>query len=496
MTAGLIIGLLVGTAAGSGVAVLICLRRAVLVTSELRVAQDRLEDARADQSRLSSELEIRASALAEAGATIARLDAANQHLQALADERQAAGDEERQRLAGAFAEISAQALQRNAEQFISLADARLTKDREAVSGDLARRQQSLSLLLQPIQDTLARYEEGLRQLELDRKGAYAGLTEQVRQINEANGQLQRETRNLVTALRSPQTRGRWGEVQLRRVVEMAGMVAHCDFEEQVSTNGEDGRLRPDLVVHLPGRAQLVVDAKVPLDAFLRAVESDDDEQRRMELVGHARQLRNHVDQLSKKQYWAQFDPSPDFVVAFVPGDSLLAAAFEHDPALIEHAMVNRVLLATPTTLIALLRTVAYGWQQESLADNARDVQKLGAELYDRLRVMGGHLGRLHRNLTGAVEAFNDTVGSIESRVLVTARKFPGLGVGDGGKQLPELEPVVATPRAPQAVELAELRPEDPYRLAPVGPTPWRPELGAIGIRPDRVRPSHAAEETG
>jgi DNA recombination protein RmuC len=335
---------------------------------------------------------------------------------------------------------------------------------------------AISQVVQPLQDSLSRYEHWLHQLERDRQGAYERLTEQVSQINLAQGQLQRETRNLVTALRSPQTRGRWGEMQLRRVVEMAGMVAHCDFEEQVTADTGDGRLRPDVVVHLPGRAQVVVDAKVPLEAFLRAMDADDEDRRKVELVAHARQLRTHVDQLAKKEYWGQFDPSPDFVVAFVPGDPLLAAAFEHDPNLIEYAMVNRVLLATPTTLIALLRTVALGWQHEALADNARVVQQLGSEIYERLRTLGGHMGRLHKNLNGAVEAFNETVGSLESRVLVTARRFPGLGVGNGGKELGELGPVAATPRLPQAPELVlESREEE---RSPI------PGITVVGVRPD------------
>jgi len=244
-------------------------------------------------------------------------------------------------------------------------------------------------------------------------------------------------------------------MQLRRVVEMAGMVAHCDFDEQVTATGEDGRLRPDLVVHLPGGAHVVVDAKVPLDAFLRANEAEDEVTRHAQLVAHARQLRTHIDQLSKREYWRQFDPSPDYVVAFVPGDPLLDAAFEHDGTLLEHAIASRVLITTPTSLIALLRTFAQGWRDEAMAENARVVKDLGTELYDRLRVLGGHFAKMHRSLTSTVEAYNDAVGSLESRVLVTARRFPDLSVvGHDAQEVAELRPVSSTPRMTQAPELA------------------------------------------
>jgi DNA recombination protein RmuC len=459
MTAELLIGLVVGVALGLVAGLLVATRRQAGLAAEARAAEARLDDARQTAAGLGDELEQARSALAAADAAQARSAAEIDHLQRAAAERAAAWEEDRQRLVGSFADLSNQALQRNTEQFLTLADTRLKEAQEAARGDLAQRHQAITHLLQPLQETLSKYEQGLRQLELERKGAYATLAEQVRQLGSSNEKLRQETGNLVTALRSPQTRGRWGELQLRRVVEMAGMLAHCDFDEQVSVDTPDGRLRPDVVVKLPGGAQVVVDAKVPLEAFLRSVDAGDEETRKIELVAHARQLRTHVDQLAKREYWNQFDPSPEFVVAFVPGDPLLAAAFEHDPALIEHAMANRVLLATPTTLIALLRTVAYGWQQEALTANARTVQRLGAELYDRLRVMGSHLAKLQRGLTTTVEAFNDTIGSLESRVLVTARRFPELGViGAGTKDLPELTPVSATARHPQAPELGEDQP--------------------------------------
>jgi len=476
MMVGLVIGAVAGLACGVALGLLARSGRQARLVAEGRANADRLAEAQARAEALSAQVESSSAALVVARADAVRLGAETEHLRAGAQERAAQAEADRQRMVGTFAELSGQALQQNAEQFLTLADARLREAQEVARGDLTSRQQAIAQLLTPLQETLARYETGLRQLELDRRGAYEGLSEQVKALNISHERLQKETGSLVTALRAPQTRGRWGEMQLRRVVEMAGMVEHCDFEEQVTTTSDDGRLRPDLVISVAGGAQIVVDAKVPLDAFLRAAEADDDDERKVHYVAHARQLRTHVDQLAKKEYWNQFDPSPDFVVAFIPGDPLLAAAFEHDPDLVEHALANRVLLTTPTTLIALLRTIAYGWQQEQLAENAKAVQQQGAELYDRLRVLGGHLSKLYRGLTTSVEAFNDTVGSLESRVLVTARRFPEMGVvSSAAKELPEATPVTATPRLPQAPELvtaqSELDAGDATGRAPLAALP-------------------------
>ena len=478
MTVGLLIGLVVGLCAG--IALGLVLRARFGEGAEAKLAQGRLADSQSALGRVSAQWEQTAAALAQIQADNARLNAELDQARHSAAERTRVWEEDRDRLVGTFAQLSNEALRTNTEQFLTLADARLKETHEAARGDLGQRQEAITQLLQPVKDLLGRYEAGLRQMELERKGAYSGLTEQVQQLVSSQDQLKKETHNLVTALRAPQTRGRWGEMQLRRVVEMAGMVAHCDFDEQVTTSGEDGRLRPDLVVHLPGGANVVVDAKVPLDAFLRATEAEDDVTRQAALVAHARQLRTHIDQLSKREYWRQFDPSPDYVIAFVPGDPLLSAAFEHDGSLIEHAMASRVLITTPTTLIALLRAFAQGWRDEAMAENARLVKDLGTDLYDRLRVLGGHFAKMHRSLTSTVEAFNDAVGSLESRVLVTARRFPDLSVvGHDAKEVAELHPVTSTPRLPLAPELVEGLGEGD------GPVAARPVLdivtGTVGV---------------
>jgi DNA recombination protein RmuC len=405
-------------------------------------------------ARLTAAERDRARDLAGMQAELAAAQATLEHERAAAVERQAAWEETRRQLSGEFAELSAKALERNNTQFLELANARLKETQQAATGDLEQRKQAIEQLLSPLRDQLGKYEEGLRTLELERQKAYTGLSEQVRHLTESQDRLQAETRNLVTALRAPATRGRWGEMQLRRVVEMAGMVEHCDFEEQVTATTEDGRLRPDMVVRLPGGRCVVVDAKVPFQAFVDAIESTDEHDRNLHLVSHARQLRAHVDALSKKEYWQQFGRSPEFVVAFVPGDPLLAAAFEHDPTLLEHAMASHVVLATPTNLIALLRTVAASWQQEAVAENAQKVQQIGRDLYKRLCAFGDHLAKAGRGLAGAVDAYNKAVGSLERSVLPQARRFQELGVvGVSEKELVELEQVDSAPRRPESGEL-------------------------------------------
>jgi DNA recombination protein RmuC len=435
MILGLVIGLVVG--GGGGVAIAWTLSAA---RASARVASDRARNA---------------EALGSARAEVLALQALLDHERAAADERKTAGDDVRRQLLGEFAELSRQALEQNNTQFLELADARLAHTQQAARGDLDQRTQAIEQLLSPLRDQLGRYENGLRLLELERQRAYTGLSEQVRTLMQSQDKLQSETRNLVTALRSPATRGRWGEMQLRRVVEMAGMVEHCDFEQQVTTDGTDGKLRPDMVVTLPGSRTVVVDAKVPLQAFLDANDATDESERRSHLVAHARQLRSHVDSLSKKAYWEQFEDSPEYVIAFIPGDALLAAALEHDSSLLEHAVSHRVLLATPTTLIALLLTVATGWQNEALAENAREVQSMGRELYKRLATFGDHMARTGRSLGSAVDAYNKAVGSLERNVLPQARRFHELGVvGGADKEMPELEPIEATARGLEAPELA------------------------------------------
>jgi DNA recombination protein RmuC len=349
-------------------------------------------------------------------------------------------------LQNAFKALAADALKSNNLSFLQIAQENLRRFQSEAKGDLETRQKAVADLIAPVRESLGKVDAQIQQMEKERVDAYSGLRAQVQSLLNTNKELQSQTGNLVRALRTPNVRGRWGEIQLRRVVEIAGMLSYCDFAEQETITGDNGRLRPDLVVKLPGGKSVVVDAKTPLQAFLDAFETTDDEARRAALANHARQVRDHMKTLSGKNYWEQFEATPEFVVMFLPGETFFSAALEQDPGLIEHGVLNRVIPASPTTLIALLKAVAYGWNQEKLARNAHEISALGKELHDRLRNLGGHIAAVGAGLDKAVECYNKAIGSLENRVLVSARKFAELGA-PVAEDIPELQPVETTARA-------------------------------------------------
>ncbi|MDJ0911311.1 MAG: DNA recombination protein RmuC [Woeseiaceae bacterium] len=365
--------------------------------------------------------------------------------EAMREEREQAFDSANALLTQAFSDLSNKSLQDNSENFLRLAKEHLGAHNEKAKADLSEREKAIESLVKPIRDALESSKKQIGELENSRREAYGDITAQLKAMQTSQQMLSQETQNLVNALRRPEVRGRWGEITLKRLVELAGMVEHCDFEEQVHTVGEDQVVRPDLVVHLPDGGELVVDVKTPLDAYLAAIEAKDDAQRKLGLEKHAKNVRAHIRMLSGKAYWSQFEQSPEFVILFIPGDQFLSAALNEEPDLIEYALAHHIMLATPTSLVALLKAVAYSWRQVALADNAKEIRKLAEDLYTRLGTFAAHLNQVGRQLGRSVDNYNKAVGSLERSVLPGARKFTELGVHEK-KDIDKLEPIEVEPR--------------------------------------------------
>jgi DNA recombination protein RmuC len=369
-------------------------------------------------------------------------------------EREQALERAREQLRAVFGELAQDSLKNNSELFLQLARERLTRQQLDASAALKERETAIESMVRPIREALAKTEAQIQSIERDRIDAFATIKSQMETLASGQTLLSRETRNLVTALRRPDVRGQWGEITLRRLVELSGMSEHVDFTEQQHQSTESGAIRPDMIVHMPERRDIVVDVKTPLEAYLAAVEAQSDEERAMQLRRHAQLVGARVRELSSKQYWSQFEHSPDFVVLFLPGDQFLSAALQENPGLIDEALRQNVMLATPTSLVALLKAVAYGWKQGVLADNAAEIRRLGEELYKRLAVFGEHLAKLGKSLGNSVDSFNKAVGSLEQQVLPAARRFPELGLRVS-RELEPIEHIETLARAPRVADAAQ-----------------------------------------
>ncbi|MDJ0941044.1 MAG: DNA recombination protein RmuC [Woeseiaceae bacterium] len=376
---------------------------------------------------------------------VEHLDTLVKNQERLTEERAHAFELAEAQLTQTFSDLSSKSLKHNSENFLRLAEQHLNVHNEKAQQELGKREQAVENLVKPIREALDASKRQIDALERSRSEAYGGIREQLEAMRASQTELRQETQNLVSALRRPEVRGRWGEITLRRLVELAGMVEHCDFQEQVHMTGEGQIIRPDLIVRMPDQRELVVDVKTPLDAYLEAVEAQDDAQRQLGLERHAKNVRAHIRMLASKAYWDQFDESPEFVILFIPGDQFLSAALNEEPDLIEYALSKQIILATPTSFVALLKAVAYGWRQLTLAENAREIRKLAEDLHGRLSTYVGHMSRMGRQLASSVETYNKAVGSLERSVLPGARKFVELGVHEK-REIERLETLDPVPR--------------------------------------------------
>lgn len=415
-----------------------------------------LLECRAEAARREARIDGQQRELSQRMSELAAERAGRELERRVAHERLAELERARQAMTDAFKALSAEALRESSDRFLQLAQTSLATFQEGARGDLEKRQQAFADLVAPVKESLQKLDSQLHAIEATREGAYQSLRQQVSQLAESERRLRSETATLATALKSPVVRGRWGEVQLRRVVELAGMLPRCDFLEQETYRGEEGALRPDLVVRLPAGKSVVVDAKAPLSAYLEAHESTDPAVRDERLREHARQLRAHIQALSKKSYSDAVQPSPEFVVLFLPGEAFFGAALEQDPSLLEYGNAMNVMIASPTSLITLLRAVAHGWREEAAAQGARQIRDLGAELYKRLADLGQHVARLGKAIGHTVEHYNKAVGALESRVLVTGRKLKELEAAPSDVEIPGLSSVDLMPRPlPHALAVGE-----------------------------------------